>query len=505
VSEVRQRLSYWLETAPDDAEIVTFAEKWWHWSDLKRIARDVADLLDELELGAEARVGVVLENLPQHIGVVYGVIASGRCLTTLSPMQPADRLAADIARAALPVVIASVDMLDREGVRDAISAAGRVVALGADGALALSPDGEIADSSTAHAEPGTVIEMLTSGTTGPPKRVRLTDRQLDLSMHSGNIRARLVDGKPVLGTGVGIISTPLVHIGGLWGALAAAYAGRRMVLMERFRLDEWVHAIETYRPIAAGLVPAAMRSVLDAGIAPERLSSLRVVTSGTAPCPPELAEAFTARYGIRVLMTYGATEFAGALAGWTLPLHEEWWETKKGSTGRAFSGVKLRIVDDEGTEVPNGVSGHLEVLTKQAPNAGVDWTRTSDLAHLDDDGFLWIDGRADDAIIRGGFKVHPAVVKAVLERHPAVLEAAVAGLPDERLGTVPVAAVELRPGSPAPTVEELRALCREHLTPYEVPVTIRIVDELPRTAALKVSRVELLELFTPTASGSLSA
>jgi long-chain acyl-CoA synthetase len=146
-------------------------------------------------------------------------------------------------------------------------------------------------------------------------------------------------------------------------------------------------------------------------------------------------------------------------------------------------------------------AGHLEVLTKQSPNGGTDWIRTSDLAHLDDDGFLWITGRADDAIIRGGFKVHPEVVKRVLELHPGVQEAAVAGLPDARLGAVPVAAVERRPDGPEPTADELVLLCREHLTPYEVPVDFRVVDELPRTPSMKVSRVDLLELFsdnTPT-------
>jgi long-chain acyl-CoA synthetase len=493
---VRERLAFWLEHAPDDAEVVSFEDVWWRWSDIRRVVRDLDATLVELGLGPGARIGVALNNRPEHVCVLLAVLATGRCLTTLSPLQPADRLAADITRSDLPVVIAAADVLEREAVRDAVCRTGRAVVLGDDGKLHPDPT-DVAQPQQARAagDPDVVIEMLTSGTTGPPKRVRLTERQLDLSMVSGGIRAKVVDGRPVLGSGVGIVATPLVHIGGLWGVVSATYAGRRMVLLERFRLEQWVHAIETHRPRAAGLVPAAMRAVLDADVPKERLSSLQVVTSGTAPCPPELAGEFTDRYGIRVLMTYGATEFAGALAGWTLPLHVQWWEKKKGSTGRAFSGVRLRIVDDDGAELPAGEVGHLEVLTKQAPNGGRDWTRTSDLAYLDEDGFLFIKGRADDAIIRGGFKVHPEVVKKVLEQHPAVFEAAVAGVPDERLGAVPVAAVQLRPGVEAPSSDDLRAHCREQLTPYEVPVEIRVVDELPRTAALKVSRVELLELF----------
>jgi acyl-CoA synthetase (AMP-forming)/AMP-acid ligase II len=496
VSELIDHLALLLTDAPADAEAVAYGGSWWRWGDVQRVARAVQEQLDALGVGPGGRVGVVLENRPQHVAALVGVIAGGRTLTTLSPLQPADRLAADALNTALPVVLASPEVLERPGVRDAMRVVGTVLQLDDGGTLSVAaqPEGPCTGAS---AQPGTVIEMLTSGTTGPPKRVSLTASQLDAGMRSGHMKARTVDGKPTLGSGVSLISTPLVHIGGLWGVLAAAVTGRRMVLLDRFRLDEWVHAIETYRPRAAGLVPAAMRAVLDADVEPERLSSLQVVTSGTAPCPAELATEFTDRYGIRVLMTYGATEFAGAVAGWTLPLHEEWWERKKGSTGRPFPGAKLRVVGADGQELPPDASGHLEVRSEQAPGGGADWIRTSDLARIDADGFIWIEGRADDAIIRGGFKVHPDVIKRVLEQHPAVQEAAVAGAADARLGSVPVAAVEIRPGAQRPTPAELDALCRKHLTPYEVPVAIKVVDELPRTAALKVSRVDLLELFGP--------
>src|SRR5690606_23599274 len=109
--------------------------------------------------------------------------------------------------------------------------------------------------------------------------------------------------------------------------------------------------------------------------------------------------------------------------------------------------------------------------------------------------FLYIDGRADDVIIRGGFKISPATVVRALQSHDSVAEAAVAGLPHERLGQVPVAAVELRTAARVPDTEELVRHCRERLTPYEVPVAVRILDELPRGAALKVDRRRLLEIL----------
>ena len=130
----------------------------------------------------------------------------------------------------------------------------------------------------------------------------------------------------------------------------------------------------------------------------------------------------------------------------------------------------------------------------QAGGAADRWVITSDLAHLDDDGYLYIDGRADDVILRGGFKVAPDTVVRALRSHASVHDAAVAGLADERLGQIPVAAVELRPGASV-TPEELRTHCRSSLTPYEVPAEIHIVDELPRGAALKVDRQRLTAML----------
>lgn len=490
---VRRRLALLLDEAPDSAPAVEFSGQWWTWDQVRAASRGLRHCLDELGVGPGGRVGVVLENRPEHVSAVIAVLASDRCLVTLSGLQPPERLAGDIERSQVPVVVASADALDRNSL---LTAGGRTV-------LCLAPDGSVTIAASAPpgesgpppeivpSRPGVAIEMLTSGSTGPPKRVSLTDTQLDRSMMSGGQRP----GSPShLSSSAAIVATPLVHIGGLWGVLSTLYSGRRIVLLSRFTLEEWVNAVETFKPRASGLVPAAMRMVLDAGIPASRLSSLQVVTTGTAPCPVELADEFYRRYGIPVLAVYGATEFAGAVAGWTLPLHHDWWETKKGSAGQAFPGVKLRIADDAGTVLPAGRSGHLEIKTRQAPPGSAEWVRTSDLAHLDEDGFLWIEGRSDDAIIRGGFKVAPDTVKRVLESHPDVREAGVTGRPDPRLGAVPVAGVELVDGAAGPSASELIAFCRARLLPYEVPAAVVVLPELPRTPSMKVSQVELLEL-----------
>ena len=144
-----------------------------------------------------------------------------------------------------------------------------------------------------------------------------------------------------------------------------------------------------------------------------------------------------------VLTSYAATEFGGGVAGWTLADYQKYWHVKRGSVGRASLGAELRVVDDDGEPLGPDQAGLLEVKPGQlGPSA--DWMRTTDMARIDGDGFLWILGRADQAIIRGGFKVMPDDVRAALEGHPAVRGAAVVGRRDDRLGETPVAMVELR-------------------------------------------------------------
>ena len=145
-----------------------------------------------------------------------------------------------------------------------------------------------------------------------------------------------------------------------------------------------------------------------------------------------------------------------------------------------------------GAPTPLGETGVLELRVHRM---GPDWMRTSDLASLDADDFLYIHGRADDAINRGGFKITPGVIGDALKRHPLVGDVAVIGLPDARLGETPVAVVEARPGQPAPTSEALLDFARQQLVAYMVPSQIKVVEALPRTPSLKVDRTALAALF----------
>jgi acyl-coenzyme A synthetase/AMP-(fatty) acid ligase len=339
--------------------------------------------------------------------------------------------------------------------------------------------------------------MPTSGTTGPPKRIPVRVAQLEAALaNASQFRGGRREPEAALSLAVAILYAPLVHLGGIWGLISSVAEGRRICLLERFTVEAWRDAVVRHRPAAASLVPAALRMLLDADVPKQDLASLRAVVSGTAPVPPETAAAFEARFGIPVLVTYGATEFAGGVASWTLRDWKEWSERKRGSVGRAHPGCELRVVElDGGGVLAAGERGLLEVRSAQLGEGSEAWVRTTDLASLDAEGFLWIHGRADSVIIRGGFKISPPEVERVLAAYPGVREAAVVGLPDERLGQVPVAAVELEPGAAPVDPEALRSFARERLAPYQVPARVLVVAALPRTLALKVSEPQVRQLF----------
>jgi long-chain acyl-CoA synthetase len=350
----------------------------------------------------------------------------------------------------------------------------------------------------AQIRPKVAVRMLTSGTTGPPKRVDLT---YDMLAHS--VLGPETERAPApteLRRGVAIVNSPLVHIGGVFRVLQCVADARSFVLLERFELDRWAEAVRKHKPRTVSLVPAALRMVLHSDLTAEDLKSIRAVTSGTAPLSPEDADAFTDKYGIPVLTSYAATEFGGGVAGWTLADYQKYWHAKRGSVGRASLGAQLRVVGDDGSPLGPDQVGLLEVKPGQL-GPSTDWMRTTDTARIDADGFLWIVGRADQAIIRGGFKVMPDDVRIALESHPAVAAAAVVGRRDERLGETPVAMVELRkPGSAdsAALVDYLRT----RLARYEIPTEIAIVDQLPRTPSGKADLATVRRVFSDTVSAA---
>ncbi len=489
------------------ATAVEFQGRWTTWGDLASIGAQLDALLLEAGLDAGTPVACLLRTRPEHIGVVLALLGTDRTVVTVNPQQGADKLVADLVALRPAAIVADDDAWaspDLVAVLDELEAIGIAVRSTPPGATLVGPRTTPGVGPRLEVPAGTAVQMLTSGTTGTPKRVPLAYRSLEESLLGAqHYESAKADAGPRLATGVRVTGSPLVHISGIWDTLTSVVAGRRMALMERFRIEEWIELVRRHQPKAISLVPSALRAVLAADLDPNDLSSLQVVTCGTAPLEPATAIAFEDKYGIPVLITYGATEFAGGVTGWTLRDHRAWSATKRGSVGRAHPGTELRIVDpDTGDVLDTEQVGVLEVRSTQL---GLDrgWVRTTDLASLDADEFLWLHGRSDDAIIRGGFKIVPTDVQHVLESHPAVREATVVGLPDERLGAVPVAAVELEPGEHLDEAE-LLDFARRNLTGYAVPVAVRVVESLPRTPSLKVSRPTVLAMFaeSPTNEGT---
>jgi long-chain acyl-CoA synthetase len=487
---------------PDRAEI-DFEGVDFSWGDLARVVSGIEAALGAMGLPPEARVGILLRNRPGHIAAILAVLATDRCLVSLNPVLPDARLFDDIAGLGLPAIIADESDVARPGILDAFAKAGSaVIAIGARLEGVRLIEGREVPTCEILTSPGVAIEMLTSGTTGSPKRVPLTRASFDASFagFTRYERGRDFADQPQLRSGVTMVNNPLTHIGGIYGCIGALAAGRKIGLLEKFTVESWVEAIRRNRPKVAGAVPSALRMLLEADVDPEALSSLSAMISGTAPLGPDVVDAFYEKYGIPILANYGATEFAGAIAGWSLDDFKANWKAKYGAVGRVHGNITARVVEPEsGAGLPHGAEGLLELKGEQLgpnyPQAGDNWLRTTDRAVLDADGFLFIKGRADNAIIRGGFKVHPDDVVQALHQHPAVREAAVVGVPDARLGAVPAAAIILRDGADQPDLAALKAFLKERLIAYQVPVHYRFVADFPRTPSMKPSAPGLKALF----------
>jgi acyl-CoA synthetase (AMP-forming)/AMP-acid ligase II len=472
---------------------------WLTWGDLQGIGDDLQRALAEVGAPPSVRIGMIMRNRVGIVASVLSVLAHRQTVVTMSSMLPDEQLVQDFAAVPAGIVLADRQDWERPGIRDAARAQG-LVALAVDevGVEVLEQGSGIWGDADAVAA-DTAVLMLTSGTTGPPKRVPLTYRAYSAAFEG--LAHYVSDASSVrLRSGVGIVFSPLLHVSGMFALLNAVLAGRKVALMERFDVAEWLELVKEHRPPMLALPPTALHMVMEANVDPADLSFARSTMVGSAPLSPEAALAWEERFGLPVLMNYGATEFAGGIVGWSLSDHEEYASAKRGSSGRAHPGVELRIIDETSSEIMGyDEVGLLEVRAPQVADG--DWVRTSDRARIDTDGFLYVVGRADDVIIRGGFKVSTGTVAETIKQHPGVRDAGVVGLDDARLGTVPVAGVERAAGSTV-TSEEIGTWVRERLSPYQVPVAVHFFDELPRTPSLKINASALHELVTRAGDAS---
>ena len=478
-----------------DRPCIEFGGRWYTGIDVVDYADAIAAVLRDAGVADDAPVGLVVRNRLPHAAAIIGFIAAGRTVSMIYSFQSPEAIGRDIEKLNLSAIVAD----DEDWTAGVIAAAKRAGSAGV--ALSMNAptvtaiaDLERRDRTRQHAdaEPGVALQILTSGTTGPPKRQSIRTEVLERTVFSVTSGENAPpDAPPELAYwqfgGIGVCQL-----------VAGVHNTRRIVMLERFTVEGFVDAVKTHGINRSGVQPAVIRMLLDADVPKDDLASLQSIISASGPLDPEARDEFEARYGIPVVLAYGATEFAGSLCAWTPDLQTEFGAAKRHSVGRALPDTQLRIVDAHtGEAVPAGEQGLLEA--KVAP-MGPDWIRTTDIASIDEDGFVTLHGRADGAINRGGFKIMPEGVRRVLISHPAVRDACVVGVPDARLGQVPFAAIETTPGMPVPSDDELEDLVRASLPVYNVPVAFTVVDELPRNPALKVSLPAVAALYAPRAN-----
>jgi acyl-CoA synthetase (AMP-forming)/AMP-acid ligase II len=343
------------------------------------------------------------------------------------------------------------------------------------------------------------VFVFSSGTTDRPKAVRHTHRSIDLGTQHW-----------VTALGLGPedrfqVATPPSHILGLLNLLAAAAAGATVRLHRRFDLDEELRCIQDERmTLEMAVAPIALAMANHPALEDYDLSSLRYVMWGATPITPSVAERVSARSGVRWLPAYGTSEVP-VIAANPVGDPDRW---RLDSAGLPVGGVTLRVVDlDTGEVLPSGGVGEIQVDSASAmagylpddATAGAfadGWYRTGDVGWLEPEGWVHLTDRCKEMIKVSGFQVAPAEIEAVLHGHPAVVDCAVFGVPDERAGEVPVAAVQLAPGSHV-TAADLEQLVADTLATYKRVQRVVLVETVPRTPSGKVLRRTLRDEWAP--------
>jgi acyl-CoA synthetase (AMP-forming)/AMP-acid ligase II len=480
----------------DELGTLTFAEL------DARVRALASSLHSHFEIGAgRGRVAIMCRN---HRGFVLASAGAARLGCDLVPLNTefaGPQLADVLAREGVTAAIYDEEF--EQVFDDAGFAGARIVAWheGDVGRPTLDALISVADGDApAPRAPGRTI-MLTSGTTGTPKGATRSIRARDLAPLALGALVDLARLKPAPRAGEPIVvPPPLFHLYGQIGLALAFGLGSPIVLRRRFDAEATLGQIDRYGAGTVLVVPTMIKRIMDLPESTRRrydTSSLRVAISGAAPLPSELALAFMDEYGDILYNGYASTEVGSGTLATPRDLR-----VAPGTVGRPAGGVKIKILDDEGLELPVGKTGRIFVgsplafdgYTGGGSKQVIDGLMSSgDVGHFDAAGRLFIDGRDDDMIVSGGENVFPQEVEELLVGHDAVADAAVFGVPDDEFGQRLGAMVVLKPDVMV-TPEELRQYVRERLARHKVPREISFVSELPRTSTGKLQRRRLAEV-----------
>ncbi|MFN8626006.1 MAG: acyl--CoA ligase [Candidatus Binatia bacterium] len=477
---------------PDGGPCLTYAE-------LAARVWSVAEALRRGGIGRGDRVAIVLPNGLEFVAVFLAVTWIGAVAAPLNPAltEPEQRFCIEDA-AACAVIVAPAGAATARQAATALAVPLWEAHLGPNDRVLVAPLRPV-DASPASADmprPDDIALFLhTSGTTGRPKAVPLTHRNLMQSIRTIRATYRLTPADTSL------IVMPLFHVHGLLGAaLASLNAGGSIVVPPRFSARRFFAHCAAHRVTWYSAVPTIHRTVLQRAVEENvTATAFRFVRSCSAALPPELWKQLEARFAVAVVEAYGMTEAAHQMTANPLPPG-----TRKPGTVGMSTGVVVTIRDERGAILPAGARGEVAIAGPSVtrgycnnPRANAaaffgDWLRSGDEGILDADGFLTLAGRIKELINRGGEKISPLEIETALAAHPAVAEAACFGVPDPKYGEEVHAAVVLRADA---SERELLAFCLDRLARFKAPKKLHIVAEIPHTPTGKIQRQPLAARF----------
>ena len=355
-------------------------------------------------------------------------------------------------------------------------------------------------SFVASDEDDAVLQLYTSGTTGKPKGVELTNKNLfGLRQAGSELPWSVWDDDEVV-----MVAMPCAHIGGTGLGVMALAAGRKALVIAEFSPDALFDAIETGGVTRFFIVPAALHLLL---LHPRcktvDFSRLKYIIYGASPIPLDLLRECIQMFGAQFMQAYGMTETTGTVVMLPPEDHDPNGNARMRSAGKALPGVELKIVGDNGEILPTGAVG--EVATRSTNNmkgywnlpeataktmTDDGWVFTGDAGYMDADGYLFIHDRVKDMIISGGENVYPAEVESAIYGHPAVQEVAVIGVPDEKWGEAVKAVCVPKPGMVI-DANDIIAWSRERIAGFKIPKSVDVIDALPRNPSGKILRKDL--------------
>lgn len=490
--------------ATPDAPALSFEGRTYSFAELDARSSQSAQALRAAGVAAGDRVALLTRNRDECYELMFACSKIGAILVGLNWRLAAAELQAIIADARPTVIIVGpteAELLNAEA--RATASVRRVATLGADFDAWRAAQPAV-DPGYSGAPDEVALLLYTSGTTGLPKGVMLTNRGMSYT-------PRLGETWGMSRRSVNLVAMPMFHIGGAGYGSSTMAVGGHTLLMREVNPAQIVELIAKYRVTHTFLVPAVVQMLLQVpGVEQADLSSMELLMYGASPIGDVLLRRALQVLRCNFMQAYGMTETSG-----TVVILEPQDHDPDGpraallkSCGKALPWVELRIVDPAaGADVKTGEVGEIwirsEMVMKgywQQPAATRDaiqpggWLRTGDAAYQDADGYLYLFDRFKDMIISGGENVYPAEVENALHAHPAVLEAAAIGVPHERWGETVKAIVVLRPGQQV-SEQDLIAFARERLAKYKCPSSVEFAQALPRNASGKLLKRELRKIY----------